>query len=175
MTNDSPASGGTDSLFAEVYDRLKAMASRNRARDGAPTLNTTELVHETYVRMQAVHHAEFDAPERFFAYAAKAMRHILVDAARERLRIKAGGEYKRLALSDPAVGDVQVDPLLALELDAGLDALSREDARSAKVVELHYFAGLPIDRVAELLDISVRTAHRDWQYARAFLGDHVRR
>lgn len=173
--NQSTVSSATDALFAEVYDRLKAMASRTRARGGAQTLNTTEIVHETYVRMQAVRNSAFDAPERFFAYAARAMRHILVDAARERLRVKAGGAQERLPLSDPAVGEVQIDPMLALELDAGLDALERDDARAARVVELHYFAGLPIDRVAELVGISMRTAHRDWQYARAFLDDHVRR
>ena len=78
-----------------------------------------------------------------------------------------------LALSDPAVGALHVDPLLALELDAGLDALAREDARAAQVVELHYFAGLPLERVAELLGAIARTAHRDWRWARAFLADHA--
>lgn len=173
--NEPSAPSTTDALFAEVYNRLKAMASRNRARSGLPTLNTTELVHETYMRMQPVRHAGFDAPERFFAYAARAMRHILVDAARERLRIRSGGELERLAMSAPVVGEVQVDPLLALELDAGLDALERDDARAARVVELHFFAGLPIERVAELIGVSLRTVHRDWQYARAFLGEHARR
>jgi RNA polymerase sigma factor (TIGR02999 family) len=172
--SDPVPSTELDERFADVYARLKAMASRHRVRGGDPTLNTTELVHETYLRMQSVRGAEFDAPERFFAYAARAMRHILVDAARERLRLKAGAAQERLALSDPAVGEVRVDPLLALELDAGLDALQREDDRAARVLELHFFAGLPIERVAELVGISVRTAHRDWSFARAFLLDHAR-
>jgi RNA polymerase sigma factor (TIGR02999 family) len=171
--NDSSTPTDTDALFTEVYSRLKAMASRRRLMGNAPTINTTELVHETYVRMQSVRHATFDAPERFFAYAVRAMRHILLDAARERMRIKAGGAHVRLEFSDPAMGEVEIEPLLALQLDAGIEALRADDERAARVVELHYFAGLSIERVAELLRISLRTAHRDWQYARAFLREHV--
>jgi RNA polymerase sigma factor (TIGR02999 family) len=172
MDEPVPAASG-DALFAEVYDRLKAMASRRRAGGAPASINTTELVHEAYLRMAAVREARFGDPAQFFAYAARAMRHILVDAARERAQLKDGGGQKRLALSDPALGEVQVDPLLALALDAGLSALEAADARAARVVELHWFAGLPLPRVAELLGIGERTAHRDWQFARAFLADHA--
>lgn len=169
--NPSPGSG--EALFAEVYDRLKAMASRRLAAGPRQTLETTGLVHELYLRMAGGDGPRFAAQAQFFAYAARAMRHILVDAARERAQLKDGGGQKRLALSDPALGEVQVDPLLALALDAGLSALEAADPRAARVVELHWFAGLPLPRVAELLGIGERTAHRDWQFARAFLADHA--
>ncbi len=161
-------------LFDEVYDRLKAMAGRQRARNGAPqTLGTTELVHELYVRMVAGDEKRFANPTQFFAYAARAMRHILIDAARGRLQLKAGGDQLRLALTDPAVDAVNIDPQQALQLDAALNALEADDARAAQVVELHYFAGLSMERVAELLGVARRTVDRDWQYARAFLAAHA--
>lgn len=170
MTESAPAVS-SEAMFAEVYDRLKAMASRRRRAGDAPmSLNTTELVHEAYLRMSSDKPLAFAAPAQFFAYAARAMRHILVDAARERAQLKAGGGQLRLSLTDPAVGAVGVDPLLALELDAGLTALEKHDERAARVLELHYFAGLPIETVAELVGISERTAHRDWRFARAFLA-----
>lgn len=166
---DTESGFDNDALFTEVYGRLKAMAGRRRAGERPISLNTTELVHETWLRMNSAHPAGFQAQAQFFAYAARAMRHILVDAARERAQLKSGGDQLRLSLTDPAVGTISVDPLLALELDAGLDALEQQDARAAQVLELHYFAGLPLERVAELLGIGLRTAHRDWRFARAFL------
>jgi len=173
MAADEPA-GSHEALFAEVYDRLKAMASRRRAGGPPVSLATTELVHEAYLRIRAARPHDFAAPEQFFAYAARAMRHILLDAARERAQIKSGGGQQRVSLTDPAAGTVSIDPALALELDAALTALEAEDERAARVAELHWFAGLPLARVAELLGIGERTAHRDWCFARAFLATQAR-
>jgi len=162
--------GGIDPIYADLYDRLKAMASRQRLRGGAPrTLCTTELVHEAYLRM-GESNFRYEQTAQFFAYAARAMRHILTDAARRRIQPKRGGDQARLMLSDPAVDSVLVDPQLALQLDDALVALEREDARAAQVVELHYFAGLDLQQVADTLGIARRTADRDWRYARAFLA-----
>jgi RNA polymerase sigma factor (TIGR02999 family) len=162
--------GGVDPIYADLYDRLKAMASRQRLRGGAPrTLCTTELVHEAYLRM-GESNFRYEQTAQFFAYAARAMRHILTDAARRRMQPKRGGDQARLMLSDPAVDSVLVDPQLALQLDDALVALEREDARAAQVVELHYFAGLDLQQVADTLQIARRTADRDWRYARAFLA-----
>jgi RNA polymerase sigma factor (TIGR02999 family) len=159
--------------FAEVYDRLKAMASRHLDRAGRQqTLNTTELVHETYLRMGRDDGSEFEHSAQFFAYAARAMRSILVDLARQRQQLKKGGDQLRLSLTDPAANAVEVDAELALALDAGLAALEADDPRAAKVVELHFFAGLNLDRVGDLLGIARRTVDRDWRYARAFLASH---
>jgi RNA polymerase sigma factor (TIGR02999 family) len=163
-------SGGVDPVYVDLYDRLKAMASRQRLRGGAPkTLCTTELVHEAYLRM-GESNFRYEQTAQFFAYAARAMRHILTDAARRRMQPKRGGDQARLMLSDPAVDSVLVDPQLALQLDEALVALEREDARAAQVVELHYFAGLDLQQVADTLQIARRTADRDWRYARAFLA-----
>ena len=159
-----------DSVFIDLYARLKAMASRQRLRDGSPaTLCTTELVHEAYLRMgEANYRYKHDA--QFFAYAARAMRHVLTDAARRRIQPKRGGDMARLTLTHPAVEAVHIDPHVALQLDEALQALEKEDARAAQVVELHYFAGLDLEQVAKLLGVARRTVDRDWRYARAFLA-----
>jgi RNA polymerase sigma factor (TIGR02999 family) len=168
-TSEQPA----DELFSEVYARLKAMAARQRERNGRPgTLGTTELVHELYLRMGSGESKRFAEPEQFFAYAARAMRHILVDAARHRMQLKAGGDQRRVSMTDPiveAVGAVELDPAQAIMLDAALQALEADDPRAARVVELHYFAGLSLEQVAGLLGVVRRTIDRDWRYARAFL------
>jgi RNA polymerase sigma factor (TIGR02999 family) len=157
--------------FAEVYARLKAMASRHLVRAGqASTLNTTELVHEAFLRMERGRPGDFEHSAQFFAYAARAMRSILVDLGRQRQQLKKGGEQMRLSLTDPAAHAVEVDASLALALDAGLTALEADDPRAAKVVELHFFAGLDLDKVGALLGIARRTVDRDWRYARAFLA-----
>ena len=173
-TPDAPADFAgqpAEALFAEVYARLKAMAARQLAvMPKGGTLETTALVHELYLRMNSNRELQFGHRAQFFAYAARAMRHILTDAARRRMQPKRGGDQARLMLSDPAVDSVLVDPQLALQLDEALVALEREDARAAQVVELHYFAGLDLQQVADTLEIARRTADRDWRYARAFLA-----
>ncbi|QBB71176.1 sigma-70 family RNA polymerase sigma factor [Pseudolysobacter antarcticus] len=167
------ASVETDPLFIDVYNRLKAMASRQRLRGGSPdTLCTTELVHEAYMRMGELDN-RFEQPVQFFAYAARAMRHILTDAARRRIQPKRGGDQVRLMMGDPMVDSVQIDPRLALDLDSALDALEKEDKRAAQVIELHYFAGLDLQQVADILGVVRRTVDRDWRYARAFLAAYV--
>jgi RNA polymerase sigma factor (TIGR02999 family) len=165
---DTEPSG--DPLFVELYQRLKAMASRQRVRGGAPdTLCTTELVHEAYLRMgEAGFRGQH--PAQFFAYAARAMRHILTDAIRRRRQPKRGGDQVRLLLDETAVDSVQIDSQLALQLDEALVALEHDDARAAQVVELHYFAGLNLQQVADALGVARRTVDRDWRYARAFLA-----
>jgi RNA polymerase sigma factor (TIGR02999 family) len=159
-----------DAVFVDVYDRLKAMASRHRERDGFPaTLCTTEIVHEVYLRMGDANY-RFKHDAQFFAYAARAMRHVLTDAARRRIQPKRGGDLARVPLTHPSVDAVYVDSNLALQLDEALKALEKDDARAAHVVELHYFAGLSLEYVAELLGVARRTVDRDWRYARAFLA-----
>ena len=163
-----------DALFTEVYARLKAMAGQ-QLRRSAPdaTLETTGLVHELYVRMHAGADVAFEQPQQFFAYAARAMRHLLVDRARGRLRHRAGGEWTRTTLTG---GDARLSidsAEQALALDAALERLQAADARSAQVLELHYFAGLSIDQIADALAIAASTIDRDLRFARAFLKKHV--
>lgn len=164
----SPSPMPSDALFAQVYDRLKSMASRKLPAHGA-TLQTTALVHELYLRMQTGRDLGFDAPAQFFAYAARAMRHLLRDRARDRLRLRAGGEWERKPLDADDPGLAIDDASEALALDEALDALERVNARAAQVVELRYFAGLSELEIAELLQRSERSIRRDWQKARMFL------
>lgn len=168
--SEQVSEGATDALFAEVYARLKAMASRQLAghRRNA-TLDTTELVHELYLRIGQREELHFQEPAQFFTYAARAMRHLLINRARDRLRLRAGGQWNRVTLDDRNLKlaiDTAED---AVALDAALDALEQTDARAAKVVELRYFAGLNLEQVAETLGVARRTIDRDWRFARAFL------
>jgi RNA polymerase sigma factor (TIGR02999 family) len=158
-----------DARFSEVYSQLRRLA-RGQRSSGQDTLNTTALVHELYLQMRRGAEAlQFDEPRQFYAYAAQAMRHLLVDRARARLRLKRGGDLQRVDLSESSAEAGRASPEQALALDLAMRQLAAEDARAAEVVELHYFAGLPIERVAELLGISPRTVDRNWRYARAFL------
>jgi len=160
-------------LFAKVYAPLKSIAQRELRRSGNPTLNTTALVHELYLKIGNGRDLSFAEAAQFFTYAARAMRHILLDRAYHRVRIKKGGGAVHVDINDPGIDPPSASPMLALQLDAALNALEAADQRAARVVELHYFAGLDLDRVAELLGVSRRTIDRDWRYARAFLFAHV--
>jgi len=171
--SEMPAGCSTDALFVEVYARLKAMASRRLAgqrRNG--TLETTELVHELYLRMGDRVALRFREPAQFFAYAARAMRHLLINRARDRLRLRAGGQWNRVTLDDRNLQLAIATAEQALALDAALDALEQNDARAAKVVELRYFAGLSLEQVAATLGLTRRTIDRDWRFARAFTKTH---
>jgi RNA polymerase sigma factor (TIGR02999 family) len=164
----------TNALFAEVYERLKAMAGKRLAQNRVgSTLDTTALVHELYLRMNSNRNLVFEHPAQFFTYAARAMRHLLVDRARDRLRHGAGGAWMRVTLTgaDPqfAIESAQQ----ALEIDAAIQRLELADARAAHVLELHYFAGLTIERIAATLDLARTTIDRDWRFARAFLKNEI--
>lgn len=161
----------TNDLFQTVYVRLKAMASRQRSKSGGPaSMSTTELVHEVFLKMGGASGPTFTNALQFFAYAARAMRHVLVDLARRKLNIKDGAELLRVDLSDPATQAMAIDPASALELDAAIRALELDSPRAAQVLELHYFAGLPLQRVADIAGVSPRTVDREWRYARSFLA-----
>jgi len=157
-------------LFDAVYDRLKAMASRQLARGSRGTLDTTALVHELWLRVNTGRELAFEHPAQFFSYAARAMRHLLADRARDRMRQKAGGDWIRMSLTGSEALHPQVESAeQALALEEALTRLEQVDARAARVVELRWFAGLSPEQVAELLGLTRRTIDRDWRYARAFL------
>ena len=169
---DSPNTPeSADALFDAVYARLKAMAARQLGARERGTLDTTALVHELYLRIGAQDELQFSHPAQFFAYAARAMRHLLADRARDHLRQRAGGGWVAVTLTG---GDTHLaidDAQRALALDAALTQLEAADTRAARVVELRYFAGLPLEKVADQLGVTRRTADRDWAFARAFLHD----
>lgn len=158
---------GTDALFAAVYDRLKAMAGRRLAQAHG-TLDATALVHELYLRMNAGE-IRFAHPSQFLTYAARAMRHLLVDRARQRLRKRSGGDWIQVTLTGVDQDVALESAERALAIDQALRNLDGVDRRAARVVELLYFAGLSLEQAAELLGLSRRTIDRDWQFARAFI------
>lgn len=172
-SSDAPAAQGADALFDAVYARLKAMAGRQLARRERGTLDTTALVHELYLRVNAQRDLRFAHPAQFFAYAARAMRHLLSDHARDCLRQRAGGDWQRITLNDTDQ-KLSIDSAeRALAMDAALRQLEVSDARAARVVELHYFVGFTLEHIAQTLDLTRRTIDRDWRYARAFLHDRL--
>jgi len=170
---EAAAGAGTDALFTEVYTRLKAMAGRQLASRDRGTLDTTALVHELYLRISANPHLAFEQPAQFFAYAAQAMRHLLLDRARHRLRQRAAGAWARVTLDGEDLRLAIDSAEEALALDAALVELAGVDARAAHVVELRYFAGLTLEQVASTLGVARCTVDRDWRFARAFLHDQL--
>lgn len=169
--SDGPASTpqSADVLFDAVYTRLKGMASRQLAQREHDTLDTTALVHELYLRVGTQRDLAFSHPGQFFSYAARAMRNLLANRARDRLSLRAGGQWLRITLTD---GDERLAIDTAehvLTLEHALCRLEENDARAARVVELRYFAGLSLEQIAETLQLARRTIDRDWSFARAFL------
>jgi RNA polymerase sigma factor (TIGR02999 family) len=158
-------------LLPLVYDELRKLAAQ-RLRQESPghTLQATALVHEAYLRLVGANgSSEWDGRGHFFAAAAEAMRRILIDNARRKQRLKHGGELKRIDLEhapEIASGGCEDD---LLELDAALDRLAHEDAESAQLVKLRYFAGLTIPQAAEAMGVSPRKADLLWSFARAWL------
>ncbi len=164
----------SEELLPLVYDELRKLAASKLANEEAgQTLQATALVHEAYVRLVDVPQAQqWSSRGHFFAAAAEAMRRILVENARHKQSLKAGGDRIRLELSDvePAT-KVTDDDLLAL--DEALQKLERKDPRKAQLVKLRFFAGLTASEAARVLDISTSTADNDWAYARCWLRVEV--
>jgi RNA polymerase sigma factor (TIGR02999 family) len=161
-------------LLPVVYDELRRLAAQRLAQEKpGHTLQPTALVHEAYLRLVDVEQARrWDSRGHFFAAAAEAMRRILVDNARRKKRGKRGGHLQRRSLEDR---DVPVPPPAddILALDDALTRLAETDPEAARVVQLHFFAGLPIEQVAEALGVSRATAYRQWAYARARLRSAI--
>ena len=136
------------------------------------TLETTAVVHELYLRVNSQRDLQFQHDAQFFAYAARAMRHLLRDRARDRMTLSAGGDWQRITMN--GTDELALDTAeQALALDTALDRLAGTDERAAKVVELRYFAGLTLEQIAELFEIKRRTVDRDWRFARAFLRTEI--
>ena len=165
----APVALESDALFAEVYDRLKAMAGKRLARGARGTLDTTALVHDLYLRIGNRRSLTFSHPNQFFTYAARAMRHLLADRARDRLRLRAGGGWVRTTLTGSDYRLAVDSAEEALGLESALQRLAATDPRAAQVVELTWFAGLNQDQITETLGIARSTVARDWRFARAFL------
>jgi RNA polymerase sigma factor (TIGR02999 family) len=159
-----------DRLVPMVYEELRGIARAHlRGERAGHTLNTTALVHEAYLKLVDVHSATWKDRAHFCAMASRAMRRILIDHARARLRLKRGGEAVRVDLDEAAnLPDDRAVELI--ELDEALDRLEAIDARQARFVECRFFAGLTLEETAEALGVSLATAKRDWALCRAWLN-----
>ncbi len=161
-----------DRVLATLYQELHGMARRQLAgQQQGHTLDATALVHEAYLKLigREPGAVRFDDRSHFFAYAASAMRSVIVDYARQRLAQKRGGDLHRVTdLPDDIEGGVNLDEDM-LGLDRALEQLTSVDPRLTKVVELRYFAGLSELEIAALLERSERSVRRDWQKARMYL------
>jgi RNA polymerase sigma factor (TIGR02999 family) len=158
-----------DRVLGTLYDELHAMARRQLAGQQEQTLDATALVHEAYLKLIGSHGAQFGDRAHFFAYAATAMRSVVVDHVRQRLAQKRGGGLERVtSIPEDGEGAIRLDEEL-LALDSALDRLAAIDPRLAQVVELRYFGGLSELEIAALQDRSERSIRRDWQKARLFL------
>lgn len=180
MAPDDPAPPGapqnSDAYFAQVYDELRGIAhARMRGERTGQTIQTTELVHEAYLRLSPKGGCEWQSRAQFFVAAAEAMRRILIERARAKTRRKRGGTDGRppprvsLDLEEVAQLADDHDPETILALDDAIERLARRDERAARVVRLRFYAGLSVDEAAEALGASKRTVLRDWAFARAWL------
>ncbi len=163
-------------LLPLVYDELRRLAALKMAQEKpGQTLQPTALVHEAYLRLvRPGEERHWDNRGHFFVAAAEAMRRILVENARRKRSLKRGGDRQRLDLNlEQPVEIERSAPLLAL--DEALVRLEARAADKAQLVKLRYFAGMTIEQAAETLGISVTTANRWWNFARAWLHEEIRR
>jgi len=168
---DAGDGAAADELFAALYRELHAMAERQLHQGGSElSLGTTTLLHEAYLNIRAREGVRFPSRGQFLAYAARAMRGLMIDHARRSRAKKRGGELRltpawtNLAAAEAAVpaGDLG-------QLGAALERLSQADAELAQLVDLHFFCGFSLTELAELRGVSRRTVQRDWTRARLLL------
>lgn len=171
-----------DRLFPLVYEELRAVAHRQRRRwQSDDSLNTTALVHEAYLKLVDQSRVSWESRAHFFATAAKAMRHILMNYARDRRAQKRGGDTPKLSLEELgarlegelAVSDDTGD--LVLALDAALERLERVNERQSRIVECRYFGGMTVQETAAALGISTATVSRGWKLAQVRLYQDMQR
>ena len=158
-----------------VYNELRQLASKYLNKEYSNrTIQTTELVHEAYLKLIGSTDISWQNRAHFFGIAANAMRQILVDNARKRNANKRGEGKDKISLDEAPTISVQTDEQI-LALDEALKKLEIVDGRSCKIVELRYFSGLTIEETAEFLEISPATIKRDWNFAKAWLYREIQR
>ncbi len=171
MNDDRDGNGSRRAVDAEqvreMYEELRRIARRERQRIPSATLNTTALVHEAWLRLSPDKN-DYESRRHFLGTAAIAMRRLVVDYARERSALKRGGDVTHVELGDPTEPE-NVSLERILDIDRALGELEVVDPSLLRLVELRFFGGLSGDQAAEVLDVSPRTAAREWVKARALL------
>jgi RNA polymerase sigma factor (TIGR02999 family) len=161
-------------LMPLVYRELRHLAASYMRRERADhTLQPTALVHEVYLKLLRGQQPDWQNRTHFYAIAARAMRMVLTDHARKRLRTKRGGHRRKFSLDQVTLS---CEPLSAdvMALNQALERLASVDSRQSQIVELKFFAGLSVEEIAEVMTISPRTVRRDWNVARAWLFGDLR-
>ena len=159
-----------DAAYSLLYDELRRLArAKLRKHQSMTLLDTTSLVHESYLRLVGAQALPVEDRHHFFAYAARVMRSVIVDFARARAAERRGGEAEHVVLDTFVSGEVAAPENDVLRVHDALETLERADERLARIVELRYFGGLSETEVAELLGLSERTVRRDWEKARMLL------
>jgi RNA polymerase sigma factor (TIGR02999 family) len=158
-----------EELLPVVYDELRRLAQWQMSREApGQTLQATALVHEAWLRLAGNGGSNWESRRHFFGAAAEAMRRILIDIARRKQAVRHGGELHRTEFDGLQVAAGAPDEEL-LAVHEALDAFAAHDIRKAELVKLRYFVGLTLEEAAAVLNLSERTAKRDWAYARAWL------
>src|SRR6516225_2619189 len=162
-------------LLPLVYDELRRLAAHKLANEApGQTLQPTALVHEAWLSLAGKADSHGKDRTHFLSAAAEAMRHILIDNARRKQRVRHGGGLKRMNLDDVNLASAADDETL-LRVDEALTRFAAEEPVKAELVKLRYFAGLSIPEAAEALGMSESTAKRAWAYARAWMYDELQR
>ena len=162
-----------EELLPLVYEELRQLAGAKMAQEAAGhTLQPTALVHEAWLRLVGAPEQNWNSRNHFFMAAAQAMRRILIERARQKSRLKRGGDQRRVALEDlDKPSDADSETLVLVE--EALQRLAQNDPEKARLVELRFFTGLTLEEAARVLGISPTTAKRYWAYARAWLFQEI--
>jgi RNA polymerase sigma factor (TIGR02999 family) len=161
-----------EKLFSVLYDELHRIAQRELRRGGQLAISPTTLLHETYLKLSSAKSARFPDRARFLAYAAQAMRRLIIDYVRSRCAQKRGAGFAITSLGTEEAVHFQEEPHLE-GLGEAIAALGEIDSRLAQIVDLKFFCGFSFAEIAGLLGISERTAQRDWDKARIVLQNHL--
>ena len=166
ISTDDPKAA--DKILPLVYDELRRLATHRLASESpGQTLQATALVHEAYMRLVGNPEETWTGRGHFFGAAAEAMRRILVENARRKKAVKRGGGRQPISLRDADAVATDYEDLL--DLDSALDKLEQHEPLAANIVKLRYFAGLTMKQTAEALNLPLRTAERNWTYAKSWL------
>lgn len=164
-----------DEVFSLVYEELRRLASYVRRGDASATLNSTALVHEAWLKLKGSPRVAETSVPHFKGIAARAMRQVLVEAARRRLARKRGGAGQAIFVElEESVGSLEPNDTELLSLDSALERLAAMNARQAQVVEYRFFGGLTVTESASMLGVSESVVERDWRVAKAWLADAIR-
>ena len=168
VTAGDPAA--RDALFAATYPELRRLAHSRLYGGGRNTvLDTTALVHESYLRLVQTGALKLEDRRAFFGYASQVMRSVIVDSARARMAERRGGDLQKMTLSTDLAGNLQPDEQGIVQVHEALQELEQADARAAQMVQMRYFGGYSDKEIAEALGVTERTVQRDWEKAQMLL------